>query len=76
MKHSKKSAESFVGKTCQVLVEGTSKKDDQFLSGRNSQNTVVVFPKEEFKKGDYVDVFIEDCTATTLIGKGINYSKS
>jgi tRNA-2-methylthio-N6-dimethylallyladenosine synthase len=39
------------------------------LMGRNSQNTVVVFPKEEFKKGDYVDVYVNACTTSTLIGK-------
>ena len=37
--------------------------------GRNTQNTVVVFPKENFSKGTYVNVVAEDSTATTLIGK-------
>jgi len=52
-----------------VLVEGYSKKSDAFLMGRNTQNTVVVFPKENFKPGDYVDVFVDECTVATLIGK-------
>jgi tRNA-2-methylthio-N6-dimethylallyladenosine synthase len=50
-------------------VEGHSKRSEEFLSGRNSQNAVVVFPKENAKKGTYVYVKIEDCTSATLMGK-------
>ncbi|MEQ8325387.1 MAG: tRNA (N6-isopentenyl adenosine(37)-C2)-methylthiotransferase MiaB [Vicingaceae bacterium] len=71
MTHSAERSREFLDKTCEVLVEGTSKKDKNFLSGRNSQNTTVVFPKEDYKPGDYVMVHIENCTATTLIGKAI-----
>ena len=60
-----------VGKVHRVLVEGLSKKSDQQLSGRNSQNMVVVFDKEDYKKGDYVDVMVNDCKGVTLIGKAI-----
>lgn len=57
-----------VGKVHEVLVEGISKKSSEQLSGRNSQNTVVVFPKMDFKKGDYVNVMANRCTLSTLIG--------
>jgi len=57
-----------IGKTFEVLAEGFSKKSDDFLMGRNSQNKVVVFPKKSFKKGDYVYVKVTDCTPATLIG--------
>lgn len=57
-----------IGKTFEVLVEGNSKKDKDELFGRNSQNKVVVFPKENYKKGDFVQVTITRCTQTTLIG--------
>lgn len=57
-----------IGKTFEVLVEGFSKKSDEMLFGRTSQNKVVVFPKYHYKKGDLVDVKIEKCTQTTLIG--------
>jgi tRNA-2-methylthio-N6-dimethylallyladenosine synthase len=60
-----------VGKTFEVLVEGFSKKSADFLMGRSSQNKVVVFPKESYKKGDYVQVKIERCTTATLIGEAI-----
>ncbi|MBL7924193.1 MAG: tRNA (N6-isopentenyl adenosine(37)-C2)-methylthiotransferase MiaB [Bacteroidia bacterium] len=57
-----------VGKTVRVLVEGPSRKSAEMLSGRNSQNTVVVFPKGNIRPGEYVDVYIERCTVATLIG--------
>lgn len=57
-----------VGKVHRVLVEGFSKKSNDMLMGRNSQNSVVVFPKEHYKKGDYVNVFVDQCTSSTLIG--------
>ncbi|HPR31052.1 MAG TPA: tRNA (N6-isopentenyl adenosine(37)-C2)-methylthiotransferase MiaB [Prolixibacteraceae bacterium] len=57
-----------IGKIVEVLAEGKSKKSDQELVGRTPQNKVVVFPKENFAKGDIVWVKIERCTQTTLIG--------
>jgi tRNA-2-methylthio-N6-dimethylallyladenosine synthase len=60
-----------LNKIHKVLIEGFSKKSDEFLMGRNTQNTVVVFPKENYKKGDYVNVLATDCTPSTLIGKVI-----
>ena len=70
--HSLQSMQKEVGKIRKVLIEGISKKSDQELYGRSDQNKVVVFPKENFKKGEYVMVKIESCTAGTLIGKNIN----
>jgi len=58
-----------VGKTFEVLVEGTSKRSKEQFYGRNSQNKVVVFPKENTKTGEYVNVLITSCTRGTLIGK-------
>jgi tRNA-2-methylthio-N6-dimethylallyladenosine synthase len=58
-----------VGKTFEVLVEGPSKRSADHLSGRTSQNKVVVFPKGNIKAGDYVNVQIEKSTSATLIGK-------
>lgn len=60
-----------VGKTFTVLVEGFSKRSEADLYGRNDQNKVVVFPKGEFKKGDYVLVKINSCTAGTLLGQPV-----
>ncbi|HEV7230608.1 MAG TPA: tRNA (N6-isopentenyl adenosine(37)-C2)-methylthiotransferase MiaB [Bacteroidia bacterium] len=63
---------SGLGKIHRVLVEGVSKKSEDMLSGRNSQNTVVVFPKKNYKKGDYVNVLAERCTVATLIGTSVD----
>lgn len=60
-----------IGKTFEVLVESYSKKSDQELMGRTLQNKVVVFPAENYQKGDFVKVKIERCTQTTLIGKAV-----
>jgi tRNA-2-methylthio-N6-dimethylallyladenosine synthase len=61
-----------VGKVYEVLIEGFSKRSNEFYSGRNSQNKVVVFPGNHLKKGEYVNVLIERCTSATLLGKIIN----
>ncbi len=61
-----------LGKTFKVLIEGTSKKSKTDAYGRNSQYVTVIFPIENFKVGDYVNVKIESATATTLIGKAVN----
>lgn len=60
-----------IGKTHLVLIEGSSKKSDNDWMGKNDENIVVVFPKEDFKKGDYVEVLAERATTTSLIGKGL-----
>jgi tRNA-2-methylthio-N6-dimethylallyladenosine synthase len=54
-----------------VLVEGYSKRSEDFLQGRNSANKVVVFPRQNYKKGEYVNVLVEECTGGTLIGKAV-----
>lgn len=60
-----------VGKVHRVLIEHESKKSADMWSGRNSQNNVVVFPKGDYKKGEYANVLAESCTVTTLIGTAI-----
>lgn len=61
-----------IGKIFEVLVEKVSKKSDQELAGRNSQNKTIVFPRKDFKPGDYVMVKVSDCTAATLIGESVD----
>jgi tRNA-2-methylthio-N6-dimethylallyladenosine synthase len=70
-KHSLERNKSYVGKTFQVLVEGISKKSAHELQGRTPQNSVLVFPKEHYKIGDYVNVYVHSCTGGTLIGKAV-----
>lgn len=53
-----------------ILVEGFSKKSNQFLSGRTDTNKVVVIPKKDnVNIGDYVKVKINRATSATLFGE-------
>ncbi len=61
-----------IGKTQTVLIEGRSKRSEEQLQGRNTANKVVIFPRGNFKKGQYVNVLIEDCTTATLFGKVVS----
>ena len=72
-KMSQVSNQDDLGSISKVLIEGNSKKSDLFWMGRNDQNKVVVFSKSgnEFQKGDYAQVKIEQCTGATLIGHSI-----
>ena len=67
--HSLNTMQKEIGKTFKVLAEGFSKKSDDFLQGRTDQNKVVIFPKGDFVKGDYVHIKIDRCTAGTLFGE-------
>lgn len=62
-----------IGKTYEVLIEATSKRSEHDWSGRNTQNKVVIFPKngKGLKKGDYVHVHVTRATSATLIGEMI-----
>lgn len=73
--HSHFRTRQHLGKVEEVLIEGDSKKSSAHWMGRNSQNTVVVFPKEQYRPGDFVNVRIEDCTSATLIGKALDYAQ-
>ncbi len=57
-----------VGKTHEVLVEGFSKKSEEFFQGRNQQNAVVIFPKADVKFGEYCMVHVTECSSATLKG--------
>ena len=70
-KYSLYNTERFLGKTVEVLIDGSSKKSDAHWKGRNSQNAVVIFPKESERIGDFVNIKVEDCTSATLIGTKI-----
>jgi len=73
-KHSLMRTKQHVGKIEEVLIEKPSKRSNDFWSGRNTQNTMVVFPKENYKVGDFVNVKITDCTSATLLGEAVGLS--
>lgn len=67
---SRKRMETYVGRTHQILIEGTSRKNKNQWKGRNSQNAVCVFDVLECQKiGDIVNVFVYDNTQGTLLGR-------
>jgi len=68
-KHSLISNQNQIGQIQKILVEGSSKRSEDFLCGRNDKNCMVVFPKINCKKGEYVFVEINSCTSATLLGE-------
>ena len=66
--HSLKRNKLTIDNTYKVLVEGYSKKSDDFLKGRTSENKVIIFPKKNGVIGNYVDIKIRDCNSATLFG--------
>lgn len=60
-----------VGKEFEILVECTSKRSEQQLSGRTSQNKMVVFDRGTHRAGDYVRVRITGCSSATLFGEEV-----
>jgi tRNA-2-methylthio-N6-dimethylallyladenosine synthase len=58
-----------LGKEQVILLEGTSKKSQEELKGRNSANKVVIVPSGNYSKGDYLKVKITNCTPATLFGE-------
>jgi tRNA-2-methylthio-N6-dimethylallyladenosine synthase len=58
-----------IGKVHHVLIDGYSKRSDEFFKGRNSKNALIIFPKnEKYKIGQYVNVFVNECNTATLFG--------
>ena len=60
-----------MGKEFEILVECTSKRSEAQLSGRTSQNKMVVFDRGDHKIGDYVRVRITGCSSATLFGEEV-----
>jgi len=58
-----------VNRIHKVLIEGPSRRSDDFLQGRTSSNKVVIFPKENKNKGEYVHVKVERRSQGTLFGQ-------
>jgi tRNA-2-methylthio-N6-dimethylallyladenosine synthase len=65
------SNEAEIGKVRQVLIEGTSKRSDEQMCGRTSQNKMVIFDRGDHKAGDYITVKITSCSSATLFGEEI-----
>lgn len=71
--HSLQRNQEHIGQVEEILIEGDSKRSSEHWKGRNTQNTMVVFPKTGAEKpGDFVQVRIDDCTAATLLGERVS----
>lgn len=68
-KHSANRNQKDVGKVHKVLIEGFSKRSNDFLQGKNTANKIIIFPKSTYEKGQYVNVFVHTCSQATLIGE-------
>ena len=67
--HSLKRNNLSIGNRYKVLIEGNSKKSNDYLKGRTSENKVVIFPKRKSRNNLYVDVEIKTCNSATLFGE-------
>ena len=68
--------QGLLGKEEIMLVEGFSKKSNQFLSGRTDTNKVVIIPLDpNIREGDYVKVKIDRATSATLFGRSVESVK-
>jgi tRNA-2-methylthio-N6-dimethylallyladenosine synthase len=74
--HSEIRTKEWLNTTVEVLIEKESKKSDKQWSGRTPQNIVAVFPKADYKIGDFVNVKITNCTSATLIGEPLELSEN
>jgi tRNA-2-methylthio-N6-dimethylallyladenosine synthase len=70
--HSLERNQATIGKFFKVLIEGESKKSKLDFHGRNDQNKVIVFPRKNYSKGQYVNVLVNGCTGGTLLGEIID----
>ena len=61
-----------LGKVHKILIDGVSKKSEQQLKGRNSENTVIIFDKGNHQIGEYLYVKAVECTSATLFGEVVN----
>lgn len=73
LENSAASHKNQIGKIAKVLVEGPSKRSAEHFCGRDGRNSMVVFPKGNAKKGEYVLVKITDSTSATLMGELVNH---
>ncbi len=58
-----------VGKIFTVLAEGPSKKNKEDFCGRTDSNKMVIFPRGNTQKGEFVQVQVNACTSGTLLGQ-------
>jgi tRNA-2-methylthio-N6-dimethylallyladenosine synthase len=59
--------QELIGTETEILIEGFSKKSNEFLAGRTDTNKVVIIPNnDDISKADYIKVRINKATSGTL----------
>ena len=74
--HSEIRTKEHLNTIVEVLIEKESKKSNLQWSGRTPQNIVAVFPKGDYKIGEFVNIKVKDCTSATLIGEALGLSEN
>lgn len=63
--------QKYVGRVLKVLVDGTSKKNDETYSGYSEENKLVNFTGSNIQAGDIVEVEIIEAKSWSLNGKAL-----
>ena len=66
--------QDMIGKDEIILVEGFSKKSNNFIAGRTDTNKTVIVPiNDKIKTSDYIRVKINKATSGTLFGDYLSH---
>ncbi|MEO8233609.1 MAG: tRNA (N6-isopentenyl adenosine(37)-C2)-methylthiotransferase MiaB [Ignavibacteriota bacterium] len=69
--------QALIGTEDIILVEGFSKKSNDFIAGRTDTNKTVIVPiNNKIKNGDYIKVKINKATSGTLFGDYLSHIES
>jgi tRNA-2-methylthio-N6-dimethylallyladenosine synthase len=69
--------QGLIGQEEIVLIEGFSRKSDDFLSGRTDTNKVLIIPfNEKIKEGTYIKAKVTRATHATLFGDFVGFPDS
>ena len=69
-------SEAMVGSRQTILVEGTSRKSANELSGRTENNRIVNFPGPDKLKGHFVEVDITEALPNSLRGRFVSVKET
>lgn len=64
----KEESQKYLGKTLEVLVEGTTRKNENMYTGRTSSSKIVIFKADKDLEGEFVNVKINDAKTWTIYG--------
>jgi tRNA-2-methylthio-N6-dimethylallyladenosine synthase len=68
-KHTLQRNRAMIGREVEVLVESGSKRRPEEMMGRTSCNKVLVFPREQYRRGDLIRRKVTQARGVTLISR-------